>query len=404
MKITNAHVWLGGNDLKAMDIGIEGEHFADAAGLDPATEVIDAKGLTVLPGLINAHVHFCLDGSNDSVPHLVAEPHLTTAYRAAAAAEATLRAGTTTVRDVGCSGKIGIYLKKAIDAGFVRGPRMLASGPCIVMTGGHNRFIGVEVDGVDEARKAARQNLKAGADLIKVVSTGGVITSGVEPEHVQLSAEEMQAAVDEAHNCGKHAASHAQGEQGIANSLKAGVDTIEHGIYLTPALIETMLKQGSVLVPTLTPMRRILLGCGEERLPDYAVEKMRRTSEPWLDSFRAAIAAGVPIVAGTDAGTPGNPHGSVAVEVKFMVEAGMTEVLALKSATSVAANAIGLGDKVGQIRPGFHADLIFVRGNPLKDIRALDNLCGVMKDGEMIWFNPDARDGSIAKGWLDVEA
>jgi len=156
MKITNAHVWLGGNDLKAMDIGIEGEHFADAAGLDPATEVIDAKGLTVLPGLINAHVHFCLDGSNDSVPHLVAEPHLTTAYRAAAAAEATLRAGTTTVRDVGCSGKIGIYLKKAIDAGFVRGPRMLASGPCIVMTGGHNRFIGVEVDGVDEARKAAR--------------------------------------------------------------------------------------------------------------------------------------------------------------------------------------------------------------------------------------------------------
>lgn len=401
MKIKNAKVWTGGGTLEQRDIGIEGNRFVDPAGLDPATEVIDAKGLTVLPGLINAHVHFCLDGSNDSVPRLISEPHLTTAYRAAAAAEDTLRAGTTTVRDVGCSGAIGIYLKKAIDAGFVRGPRMLASGPCIVMTGGHNRFIGVEVDGVDEARKAARLNLKMGADLIKVVSTGGVITSGVEPEHVQLSAAEMKAAVDEAHNCGKHASSHAQGEQGIANSLEAGVDTIEHGIYLTPKLIETMLKQASVLVPTLTPMRRILLGKGEDKLPDYAVEKMRRTSEPWLESFRAAISAGIPIVAGTDAGTPGNPHGSVAVEVKFMVEAGMTEELALKSATSVAAEAIGLGDKVGQIREGFYADLIFVRGNPLEDIRSLDNLCGVMKDGEMIWFDLTARDGSISKGWLD---
>ncbi|KIU48720.1 metal-dependent hydrolase family protein [Bradyrhizobium elkanii] len=401
MKIKNAKVWTGGKALEQRDIGIEGARFVDPAKLDPRTDVIDAEGLTILPGLINAHVHFCLDGSNDSVPRLISEAHLTTAYRAAAAAEDTLRAGTTTVRDVGCSGAIGIYLKKAIDAGFVRGPRMLASGPCIVMTGGHNRFIGVEVDGVEEARKAARLNLKMGADLIKVVATGGVITSGVEPEHVQLSALEMKAAVDEAHNCGKHAASHAQGEQGIANSLDAGVDTIEHGIYLTPLLIEKMLKQGSVLVPTLTPMRRILLSSGEDKLPDYAVEKMRRTSEPWLESFRKAIAAGIPIVAGTDAGTPGNPHGSVAVEVKFMVEAGMSEELALKSATSVAAEAIGLGGKIGQIREGYVADLIFIRGNPLDDIHTLDNLCGVMKDGEMIWFNPGARDGLISKGWID---
>jgi imidazolonepropionase-like amidohydrolase len=404
MKIKNAKVWMGGSVLEQRDIGIKGTRFVDPAKLDPGAGVIDAEGLTVLPGLINAHVHFCLDGSNDSVPRLISEAHLTTAYRAAASAEDTLRAGTTTVRDVGCSGAIGIYLKKAIDAGFVRGPRMLASGPCIVMTGGHNRFIGVEVDGVEEARKAARQHLKLGADLIKVVSTGGVITSGVEPEHVQLSVQEMKAAVDEAHNCGKHAASHAQGEQGIANSLEAGVDTIEHGIYLTPLLIEKMLKQGSVLVPTLTPMRRILLGSGDDKLPNYAVEKMRRTSEPWLESFRQAMAAGVPIVAGTDAGTPGNPHGSVAVEVKFMVEAGMTEELALKSATNVAAEAIGLGDKVGQIREGFYADLIFVRGNPLEDIRNLDNLCGVMKDGEMIWFNPKASDGLISKGWVELAA
>jgi imidazolonepropionase-like amidohydrolase len=402
MKIKNAKVWSGGKMLEQRELGIQGAHFVDPATLGPAEEVIDAAGLTILPGLINAHVHFSLDGSSDSVANLVGEAHLATAYKASAAAEATLRAGTTTVRDVGCSGAIGIYLKKAIDAGFVRGPRMLASGACIVMTGGHNRFIGVEVDGVDQARKAARQQLKLGADLIKVVATGGVITAGVEPEHPQLSAEEMRAAVDEAHHCGKHAASHAQGQQGIANSLAAGVDTIEHGIYLTPSLIDLMVKQGTALVPTLTPMRRILLESGEVNLPQYAIEKMRRTSEPWLESFRKANAAGIPIVAGTDAGTPGNPHGSVAVEVKFMVEAGMSAELALGSATHVAAKVIGLGDEVGRIQPGYYADLIFVRGNPLEDIDSLDNLCGVMKGGEMIWFDAHAQDGLIRKGWLSA--
>jgi imidazolonepropionase-like amidohydrolase len=401
MKIINAKVWNGGNQLEQFDIGVENERLVDAAALAPDVELIDAKGLTVLPGLINAHVHFSLDGGPDSVGNLVKEAHLISAYKAAYAAEATLLAGTTTVRDVGCSGAIGPMLKKAIEAGFVKGPRMLTSGACIVMTGGHNRFIGVEVDGVDEARKAARQQLKLGADLIKVVSTGGVITAGVEPEHTQLSMEEMRAAVDEAHNCGKHASSHAQGEQGIANSLNAGVDTIEHGIFLTPKLIDQMLKQGSTLVPTLTPMRRTLQADDMADLPDYAVEKMRRMSEPWLNSFKMAMDAGIPIVSGTDAGTPGNTHGSVAVEVKFMVEAGMSPRQALSSATQTAAKAIGMGDKVGTIAPGYFADLIFVRGNPLDDIRALDNLCGVMKDGKMIWFDPEAANGRIKTGHLD---
>lgn len=398
--IKNARVWDGGRKLESRDIGIRDNVFVDPTTLPPGAEVINAAGLTMLPGLINAHVHFSLDGSADSVANLLGEAHLTTAYKAAAAAEATLRAGTTTVRDLGCSGAIGIHLKKAVDAGFVRGPRIMASGACIVMTGGHNRFIGIEVDGVDEARKAARQQLKLGADLIKVVSTGGVITSGVEPEHVQLSAAEMRAAVDEAHNCGKHAASHAQGEEGIANSLDAGVDTIEHGIYLTQALMNQMLRQGTALVPTLTPMRRILQESDEIQLPAYAVEKMRRTSVPWLESFRRASEAGIPIVAGTDAGTPGNPHGSVAIEVKFMVQAGLSEERALGSATHVAAKAIGMADKVGSIKPGLFADLIFVRGNPLEDIQVLDNLCGVIKDGEVVWFDPNTRDGLVAKGWI----
>lgn len=401
--IKNAAVWTGGAALERRDIGIAGNKLVDAATLPPDAQVIDATGLTVLPGLINAHVHFCLDGSADSVKNLIEEPRNTTAFKAAAAAEATLRAGTTTVRDLGCSGAIGIHLKQAVEAGFVRGPRIVASGACIVMTGGHNRFIGVEVDGTDETRKAARQQLKLGADLIKVVSTGGVITSGVEPEHVQLSAAEMRAAVDEAHNCGKHAASHAQGEQGIANSLEAGVDTIEHGIYLTDALIDRMLRQGTALVPTLTPMRRILIGADDVALPPYAVEKMRRTSDPWLASFRKAAGAGIPILAGTDAGTPGNPHGSVAVEVKFMVQAGLPAQQALASATHTAAEVIGLGDKVGRIRDGLLADLIFVRGNPLESIDALDNLCGVIKDGQVVWFDAGTRDGIAAKGWIAAE-
>lgn len=401
MKIVNGKVWTGGRVLEDRVLGVRDGKFVDPAGLPPDEAEIDASGLTILPGLINAHVHFSLDGGADSVGALAREAPLTTAYKAALQAESTLRAGTTTVRDVGCSGAIGPFLKRAIDAGFVRGPRMLVSGACIVMTGGHNRFIGIEVDGPDAARKAARQQLKLGADLIKVVATGGVITSGVEPEYVQLTVEEMRAAVDEAHHCGKHAASHAQGEQGIANSLEAGVDTIEHGIYLTPALVEVMLKRGAALVPTLTPMRRILLESDQLKLPDYAVVKMRRTSEPWLESFRMAMEAGVPIVAGTDAGTPGNPHGSVAIEVKFMVEAGMSNEQALHSATDVAADVIGLGGKAGRIRNGHYADLIFVRGNPLERIGDLDNLCGVMKAGEVVWFDPSIPDGSVRKGWLE---
>lgn len=401
MKIVNGKVWTGNGVLEDRVLGVRDGQLIDPAGMLPGEPEIDASGLTILPGLINAHVHFSLDGGNDSVGALAHEAHLTTAYKAALQAELTLRAGTTTVRDVGCSGAIGLFLKQAIDAGFVRGPRMLASGACIVMTGGHNRFIGIEVDGPDEARKAARQQLKLGADLIKVVATGGVITSGVEPEYVQLTVDEMRAAVDEAHHCGKHAASHAQGEQGIANSLEAGVDTIEHGIYLTPALVEIMLRQGAALVPTLTPMRRILLESDKLQLPEYAVVKMRRTSEPWLESFRMAMDAGVPIVAGTDAGTPGNPHGSVAIEVKFMVEAGMSNEQALRSATDVAADVIGLGDRIGRIKNGYYADLIFVRGNPLERIGDLDNLCGVMKGGELIWFDPSVPDGSVCKGWLE---
>jgi imidazolonepropionase-like amidohydrolase len=391
MRIRNATVWNGGNSLEApATLGIDKGHIVDEKDLAPDAPEFDASGLVVLPGLINAHVHFCLDGTGDCVNRLIKEPHLTTAYRACAAAEKTLRAGTTTVRDVGCNGGIGIFLKKAIDAGIVNGPRMMASGPCIVMTGGHNRFIGTEVDGVDEARRAARRNLKMGADLIKVVSTGGVITIGVEPEHPQLSMEEMRAAVDEAHHCGKHAASHAQGEQGILNSLAAGVDTIEHGIYLTPTLIGEMIKRKTALVPTLTAMRRILLAGPDAGIPDYAIEKMRRVSAKWLESFREAAEAGVPIVTGTDAGTPGNPHGSVAVEVKFMVEAGFAAADALRSATSTAARVIGMADKVGSIRPGLFADFIFIKGNPLADIKALDALCGVMKDGEFVWFDVDA--------------
>lgn len=387
LRVTGASVWTGGQAAVPADILIDGERIHSIVSPGAAVageEVLTLTGCTVLPGLINAHVHLALDGGPDPNSSSFRDGLYGAAYKAVAAAERTLRAGVTTVRDLGAPGGMDIALRKAIEAGTLPGPRMLVAGESICMTGGHGWTTGCEVDGPDEARKGARRQLKAGADVIKLMATGGVMTPGVEPGSPQLTEEEMRAAIEEAHKAGKRTATHAQGTTGIKNAIRAGIDSIEHGIFLDDEAIEMMLARGVYLVPTLVAPYHIVRGGVEAGIPAYAVEKAKRVIDSHLTSFDKARRAGVKIAAGTDAGTPLNPHGTLALEIELMVKAGMPVADALHAATDVAADCLGLADRIGSIAPGKYADLLAVRGDPLSDPSALYNVAAVLKGGALV--------------------
>lgn len=387
LRITGASVWTGGNTAGRADILIENDRIH--AIVTPGTpaegeQILNLAGCTVMPGLVNAHVHLTLDGSPDPNASVHRDGMYGTAYKAAAAAEKTLRAGVTTIRDLGAPDGMDIALRKAIAAGTVLGPRMLASGKCICMTGGHGWDGGFEADGPDEARKGARQQLKAGADVIKLMATGGVMTPGVEPGSPQLTEEEMRAAIEEAHKAGKRTATHAQGTTGIKNAIRAGIDSIEHGIFLDDETIQMMVDRGVYLVATLVAPYHIVRGGIEAGIPAYAVEKSKRVIDSHVASFDKARRAGVKIAAGTDAGTPLNAHGTLALEVELMVKAGMPVVDALRAATLTSAACLGLEDQIGSITAGKYADLLAVKGDPLADPAALYSVAAVLKGGKLV--------------------
>jgi imidazolonepropionase-like amidohydrolase len=349
------------------------------------TEIIDITGKTALPGLINAHVHMVLDGSADPITHLVNETDAFLSLKAAKNASVTLNAGVTTVRDLGSRSGIDLALKYAINQGIVKGPRMFVSCNAVVMTGGHGYMFGREADGVDEVRKATREQLKSGADYIKIMSTGGVMTLGVEPGNPQFTYEEIAVAVEEAHKAGKRTATHAQGTIGIKNALRAGIDSVEHGIFLDEEAIELMKTRGTYLVPTLAAPYYILKAGVEKGIPDYVVKKTNTVTINHIDSVRKAYKAGVKIAAGTDAGTPYNLHGSMVIELKLLIDqGGLSHMDAITAATSGAAECMGLSDIIGTIDRGKLADVIVVEGDPLQDIMILDKVIYVFKGGKRI--------------------
>src|SRR5262249_18371365 len=219
------------------------------------------------------HVHLCLTGDADPVRRLASEASALTAIRAGLHARATVEAGVTTVRDLGGREYVELAVRQAIVDGLLPGPRVLAAGKVICMTGGHGAWIGREADGPDEVRKAVREQLKAGADLIKVIATGGVMTPGVEPGAPQLGLDELRAAVAEAHRAGRRVAAHAQGSQGITDAVTAGVTSIEHGIFLTEEIVARMRAAGTVLVPTLVAAERIATAPPEAGVPAWMVAK-----------------------------------------------------------------------------------------------------------------------------------
>jgi imidazolonepropionase-like amidohydrolase len=353
-----------------------------AAGLPAAAagvEVREFPGGTLLPGLVDVHVHLVASAG----PDLAADIPRTEAERTLAAvhnARRQLDQGVTLVRDLGAPGAEVVAVARAIEAGTVEGPRVLAAGPAVTMTGGHIPYLGRVADGPDAMRVAVRGNLAMGARCIKVVATGGVLTMGVDPREPAYTQPELDALVDEAHRLGMTVAAHAIGEGGVAAALRAGVDSIEHGMFLDDAAIELFLTTGARYTPTFCAPYGILAG---PSVPEWIKDRARPAAEAQGDSFRAAVKAGVPVVAGTDAGTPDNPHGGVAREVGFMVDAGLDVLLAVRAATAEAADLLGEPDR-GVLRPGAHADVLVADGDVTADVAALGRPAAVFQGGRQV--------------------
>src|SRR5437870_352357 len=313
------------------------------------------------------------------------ETYAATVVGAVVHARRTVEAGVTTVRDLGGREYAEIAVRDGVRAGIIAGPRVLCAGRAVCMTGGHGwRMLGRQADGVDDVRKAVREQLRAGADVIKLVATGGVMTPGVDPRAAQLTLDELRSGVDEAHRARRRIAAHAMADEGIARCLDAGIDTIEHGVFLTEVRAARMATQGTALVATLIAPHAIVEGGLAAGIPEFAVKKSSALRERHLESFRLALRAGVAIAAGTDAGTPLNPHGTIVPELALMAAAGLEPLQAIRSATSVAARVLGLESETGAVAPGLVADLIAVEGDPATDLKALDAVRLVIADGRTV--------------------
>jgi imidazolonepropionase-like amidohydrolase len=350
----------------------------------PRGNGVDLAGHTLLPGLINCHVHLCLGAEADPVRPLREEPLALTAIKALLRARETARAGVTTVRDLGGREYVEFAVRRAIQEGLVDGPRILAAGRPVCMTGGHGHWLGREADGPDDARKAVREQLKAGADVIKIIATGGVMTPGVEPGSPQMTFEEMRAAIEEASRAGRRTAAHAMAATGISEAIDAGITSIEHGVFLTEEIVAHMRRDGTFLVPTLNAPTAIAAGGLAAGIPPFMVRKSEQVVPAHVASFQLAPRAGVRIAAGADSGTPLNFHGSLLPELALMVKYGMTPLEAIRSATVTAAECLGLGEMIGRVAPGYAADLIAVAGDPAERLEALAELKLVLVNGRVI--------------------
>jgi imidazolonepropionase-like amidohydrolase len=361
---------------------------AGATTVPAGAALVDLSDKTVLPGLIDTHTH--VTGDPTSPPYYgygISVPR--EALKGARFARETLLAGVTTIRNVGASGYADVALRDAINAGDVVGPRMLVSGPAIGITGGHcdgnllapeyaERGEGV-ADGPDAVRAMVRKNVKYGVDVIKYCGTGGVFSKGTRVGAQQYTPEEVAALVDEAHMHGRKVAVHAHGANGIKVALKAGVDTIEHASLIDQEGLDLAKKNDAYLSMDIFNTEYTQTAGPKRGEFEEFLRKDREVAQAQRDNFRKAVQMGIKLTMGTDTGV--HPHQDAPKQLAYMVQYGMTPMQAIQAATKVGAEALGIGAEVGQIAPGYSADLVAVTTDPLADIHALDAVEFVMKQG-----------------------
>lgn len=353
--------------------------------------MVDLGDKTILPGLIDMHTHLVGNASLGGY-NSIGETRETAAIWSVVNARKTLKAGFTTVRNVGAGDFADVALRDAINEGLVPGPRMYVSGPPVSIIGGHcsdnnilpNDFH-MQGEGVAtgpwEMRAKVRNNIKYGADLIKTCSTGGVFSKGTVPGAEQNTVEEIQAIVAEAHQRGLKVASHAHGTAGIKNAIRAGVDTIEHASYLDKEAISMAKAKGVYLAMDIYNTEYTQSEGRKNGVLEESLRKDAEIAEIQRESFREAVKAGAKVVYGTDSGV--YPHGENGKQFYWMVKYGMTPAEAIRSATTLAAEALGKEKILGQIKPGFAADIIAVDGDPLSDVKVLEDVSFVMKGGDV---------------------
>ncbi len=377
---------------------VDGQKVIEVTPTHPE-DVTRLPGVSLIPGLVDVHTHLAVPLDNgQGFAQLVERNGAQDALLGVKHASTTLRAGFTSVRDAGAwRAFTDIALRDAIDSGWIEGPRMMCAGAFITCPGGAGDITGLAVDiddvlprelrfgvttGTDEMRANVRQVLRYGADFIKVLATGAVLTSGTNPGAPEFTEDELRAAVDTAADAGAHVAAHAHGTEGIKRAVRAGVRSIEHGSMLDDEAIELMLASGTYLVADLYDGDYILEVGPSLGYSDEVLRKTEMTNDSQRAGFRTAVEAGVKIAYGTDACV--YPHGDNAVQLGYYANNGLTTAQTIQSATRWAAEMMGWEDRIGSLEPGTFADMVAVRGNPLEDITLLENPTAVMKGGEWV--------------------